>query len=245
LAPRSGNLSVQVHPTQAYAERHPGVRPKFEAWVVLEADPGSVIYAGLRHGTDLPALAAAARSGTLVPLLRTVPARPGECHDLPAGTCHALGGGIVVAEVQTPSDTTFRLDDWGRRDRDLHIEEALECVDLEAPPEAGASQARSPRRPILVNGLETTELLETDHFSIERIEARASAELPVITSNLPVAWMVVAGRAEVSGGGVAATLDRGRTVLFPAGLEGGRARLAAGCSLLRITLPSPARGLLA
>jgi mannose-6-phosphate isomerase len=122
------NLSVQVHPSPAYAAANPGAHPKTEAWYVVEAEPDAKIYAGLREGIDPPALNEHLRRGTLTEALNALPAIPGDCHILPSGTCHALGAGILVAEVQTPSDTTFRLWDWGRTGRELHLQQAIECI---------------------------------------------------------------------------------------------------------------------
>lgn len=130
------NLSVQVHPSPAYAKAHPGAHLKTECWYILDAEPGASIYVGIRPEVSPDRFRAAARAGdpAIVDMLRRVPAIPGECHNLPSGTVHALGAGVLVAEVQTPSDTTFRLYDWGRTGRELHIEQALECASMEPPP---------------------------------------------------------------------------------------------------------------
>jgi mannose-6-phosphate isomerase len=131
------NLSVQVHPSPTYAREHPEAHLKTECWIVMSAKPGAVIYKGLKPGVAQAQLeravlrgdGAAAGAG-VVDLLQTYPARVGECHVLPSGTLHALGAGVVVAEVQTPSDTTFRVFDFGRSGRELHPRQALACVDF-------------------------------------------------------------------------------------------------------------------
>lgn len=135
------HLSVQVHPSPAYASVHPDAHLKSECWYVLDAEPGSVIFKGLRAGVTRDVVERALRTAQgegIVPLLEAVPAVAGECHDLPSGTLHALGGGVLVAEVQTPSDTTFRVYDWakelGRTGRTLHVEQALACIDFGPPP---------------------------------------------------------------------------------------------------------------
>jgi mannose-6-phosphate isomerase len=133
------NLSVQVHPSQAYADTHTGANLKTECWYILDARPGAKIYKGVRDGVSKDQFAAALRSGDgsgVVELLHAVRAAQGECHDLPSGTVHALGAGVTVAEVQTPSDTTFRVYDWGRQGRELHIEQALDCIDFAPAPDA-------------------------------------------------------------------------------------------------------------
>lgn len=130
------HLSVQVHPSPEFAKRTPGAHLKTECWCVLDAEPGAELFIGLREGVTRAQFEAAARSGGsgVVDLLRRVPAVVGECHNLPSGTVHALGAGVLAAEVQTPSDTTFRLYDWGRAGRALHVEDAIASTLMEPPP---------------------------------------------------------------------------------------------------------------
>src|SRR5438445_469469 len=134
-------LSVQVHPDESAVKRlWPGEGSKTEAWFVLDALPGSRIYAGLLPGVDEPALRAALVEGTAADCLHSFVPRAGDCVFLPAGTVHAVGGGVLMAEVQQTSDATFRLFDWNRRDaqgqsRTLHIEEALACIDWDRGPD--------------------------------------------------------------------------------------------------------------
>lgn len=132
----SENLSVQVHPSPEYARTHAGAHLKTECWYILDADPGAQIYVGIKPGVSREEFSRLARANDpkIVDAMRAIPAVPGECHNLPSGTVHALGAGVLVAEVQTPSDTTFRLYDWGRTGRELHVEPALECASFDAPP---------------------------------------------------------------------------------------------------------------
>ena len=133
-------LSVQVHPDDESVQRlWPGEGGKTEAWFVLDAAPTAKVYAGLLPGVDEARLRAALRDGTVAECLHSFQPRPGDCLFLPAGTVHAVGGGVLMAEVQQTSDATFRLFDWNRRDaqgrsRTLHIEEALACIDWNAGP---------------------------------------------------------------------------------------------------------------
>src|SRR5207253_554036 len=108
-------------------------------WFVLAAEPGSRVYAGLLPGVDERRLRAALEAGTVADCLHAFTPRPGDCLFLPAGTVHAVGGGVLMAEVQQTSDATFRLFDWNRRDaqgnmRKLHIEEALASIDWSRGP---------------------------------------------------------------------------------------------------------------
>src|SRR5436305_8108749 len=133
-------LSVQVHPDDVAVRRlWPGEGGKTEAWFILDAAPGSLIYAGLLPGVDEKRLRAALAEGTVAGCLHRFRPRPGDCLFLPAGTVHAVGGGVLMAEVQQTSDATFRLFDWNRvdasgRSRQLHIEEALACIDWKRGP---------------------------------------------------------------------------------------------------------------
>jgi mannose-6-phosphate isomerase len=123
-------LSVQVHPHDEHARARGFENGKTEAWVVLHADPGSRIYAGLHEGIGLADLA----GGRIEETLYWFEPTEGDLIYLPAGTVHALGGGVTVFEIQQSCDVTYRLHDWGRVDpksglpRELHIEDALACI---------------------------------------------------------------------------------------------------------------------
>lgn len=130
------NLSVQVHPTDAFAREHGLSRGKTELWYVLEAEPGASLYCGLRESVTRERLRESVESGTLTELLNAVPVRPGDTVFIPAGTIHAIRGGVVVAEVQQSSNLTYRMYDYGRlgadgKPRALHIEKALAAARLE------------------------------------------------------------------------------------------------------------------
>lgn len=236
------NLSVQVHPDAAYVSRHPEASLKSEAWIVVAAEPGAVIYKGVRPEVTAEAFATHIAEGTVADDLVAIPVRPGDCHYLPSGTCHALGEGLIVAEVQTPSDTTFRVFDWGREGRTLHVRQALECIAFGEPPRG----VEDGGEPVEVGGLRTTPLTRTEFFAIERIEAESDSSLTVVTSGLPVVWMMVRGGGWVEpAGGAAVELPAGATVLMPAELDEPVAVLREGAELLRITLASPIEGLIA
>jgi mannose-6-phosphate isomerase len=135
-------LSVQVHPTDAKAREleGPSAVGKTEAWVILEAAPGSRLYTGLYHGVTPDRLRKAVQTGKLEDVLYTHEALSGDCVFLRAGTVHAIGAGVLLFEVQQASDVTYRLYDWGRVDpktgkpRELHLEKALASADFSAGP---------------------------------------------------------------------------------------------------------------
>lgn len=125
-------LSVQVHPDDARAQQRGHGRGKTEAWVVIAAEPGSRIYAGLQKGVDATSLADAVAANRIEEVLHSFEPQHGDLVYLPAGTIHALGGGITIFEIQQSCDITYRLWDWGRP-REIHVAEALECTDYTGP----------------------------------------------------------------------------------------------------------------
>ena len=144
-------LSIQVHPADAQAARlDPPDAGKYEAFVVLFAEPGSTVYAGLQPGVDRQSLAEAVRQGRCAELLHCFEPAAGDCVFLPPGTVHALGQGILVAEIQQASEVTFRLFDWNRlgadgRPRPLHVQQALD--DNRLLPRAGPSATAAANGP--------------------------------------------------------------------------------------------------
>ncbi len=126
-------LSVQVHPSDADAKALGMPYGKTEIWIVLDAEPGATIVWGMKEGVSAKELEGSLGSGRLCEVLRTVPVKAGDVFYVPAGLLHAIGGGILLAEIQESSDTTYRVWDYGRRDRDgslrpLHTKEALRVV---------------------------------------------------------------------------------------------------------------------
>lgn len=227
------NLSVQVHPPEAYVQTHPETALKSEAWVILDTKPGAQLYIGLRQGLSAELLLAHVEAGTLQDELVCVEARVGDCHYLPAGTCHALGAGIVVAEIQTPSDTTFRLYDWGRTDRQLHVAEAAECIDFAHPLPPQPLDAAVEQR----GEVRAQRLCVSPFFTIDRLEALDDDVSPIETGDRPIIWMVLDGRARVLTGELeqdVVEVDRGTTALLPAALVGAEVELERGCTLLEV-----------
>src|SRR5262249_25161238 len=127
------NLSVQVHPDDDTGRRLVNDNGKTETWVIVEAEPGSAIYAGLNHGVASTKFDAATRSGQVEPLPHRLEPKQGDCILIKSGTVHAIGAGVLLAEIQEMSDATFRIYDWGRvgsdgKPRTLHLREAMESI---------------------------------------------------------------------------------------------------------------------
>ena len=202
-------LSVQVHPNgQQGAQLDPPDLGKTEAWVVLAADPGSKIYAGLKQGVSPDDLRTALAAGACEQCLHQFEPQVGDCVFIEAGTIHALGAGLVIAEIQQASDTTFRLFDWNRVDaegnpRQLHIEESLSVTNFLHGPV-------SPQQPQPTPTAGRERLVECDKFTLDRCTWE-SAE-PLGGDQRFHLLVVVEGEADVAG----VTLSAGETSLLPA-----------------------------
>lgn len=129
------NLSVQVHPDDAYAHSHGIDSGKTEMWYIVDAEPGAKLVYGLREGTDINSeeFRAAAKSGNISEYLNYVDVKKGDVYYIPAGMVHAIGKGILIAEVQQNSNSTFRIYDYGRvgadgKPRELHLDKAMEVI---------------------------------------------------------------------------------------------------------------------
>ncbi|HEY7156701.1 MAG TPA: type I phosphomannose isomerase catalytic subunit [Gemmataceae bacterium] len=234
-------LSVQVHPNERDVARlWPGEGSKTEAWFVLAAAPTSRVYAGLLPGVDEARLRAALREGTVSDCLHQFSPRRGDCVFLPAGTVHAVGGGVLMAEMQQTSDATFRLFDWNRRDakgqtRQLHIEEALACINWNSGPvqpvraEGYADTADSPRGSI------RQRLVACPYFTLDYLRQQESftcggaGRLQVL--------LVLHGRSRLETGEGVWELVPGDTLLLPAALDTLTCHPEGELGILLSTLP--------
>ena len=215
-----------MHPNDAIAARlNPPDLGKTEAWVVLEVEPGGLIYAGLKPGVDRETLVASIGQGRCQDCLHSFRPSPGDCIFLPAGTVHAFGGGVLVAEIQQSSDATLRLFDWNRvgpdgKPRPLHVEQALEAIDFARGPVA-PQQARPTERP------QVSRLVECPQFVLDRWEF--DAPLPAGGDRRCHVIAVLEGAVRIEGDPAGAWLPRGGSALLPAG---------AGRTLLRPEQPT-------
>lgn len=234
-------LSVQVHPDdEAVKQLWPGEGGKTEAWFVLAAQPGSRVYAGLKPGVDEQVLRQALAEGTAAECLHSFLPRAGDCLFLPAGTVHAVGGGVLMAEVQQTSDATFRLYDWDRRDaqgrsRQLHIEEALACIDWQAGPVNPTRAEGYPQSANQVAWSVRQTLVRCPYFHLDYV--RQSEPFALRGDRLRVV-VVVHGRAGLLTKHGPEPLVTGDTVLLPASLSEAWCQPQGSVGLLVATLPA-------
>jgi mannose-6-phosphate isomerase len=236
------DLSVQVHPDKKYAAAHLEAHLKTEAWYVVEHSPGARLFKGLRPGTTSGRFRSAIESGTVEDHLTAITVKDGQCFYLPSGTVHALGAGILAAEVQTPSDTTFRVFDFNRvepstgKPRALHVEQAMQCIDF-----SGAAEPHQTRSHVGGFFTTVTRLVTSPYFKIEKVRFTEGVEEPVPYDE-PVIWMMLEGEAQVKVEGIKdpVRFSRGDTVLLPATMKSPIIKTLTDCVWLEITFPKSA-----
>ncbi len=227
-------LSVQVHPDDARAAKlTPPDLGKTEVWVVLESEPDSVVYAGLKPGVDRTMLAEAILQGRCHDCLHGFHPVPGDCIFLPAGTVHTFGKGVLVAEIQQASDVTHRLFDWNRvgpdgHPRPLHVELGLEAIDYQRGPV-------EPRQLLATDRPQVGRLVDCEKFILDRwtfdlpLSAGGDGRFHII--------VVLDGAVLVEGDPAGTLLPRGATALLPASCGAVRLSPRAKTVLLDAYLP--------
>jgi mannose-6-phosphate isomerase len=211
------DLSIQVHPDDRAAAAAGLGTGKTEAYHVLAAEPGSIIYLGLDPEVTPEEFAASClrANGSAACCLRLVPAVAGMTVLIPAGTPHALGAGVLLYEIQQPSNVTFRLDDWGRVDasgmaRALHHREGLALVDPHSRPEP------IPRVPLDNGAADRALLVATPYFALERIALTGEGVVHLAAVDSPQVLTPVAGAVMVDASGWVSSAATGETVILPA-----------------------------
>jgi mannose-6-phosphate isomerase len=231
-------LSVQVHPDDKAVRRlWPGEGGKTEAWFVLDAAPGSRIYAGLRPGVDELRLREALACGRVADCLHSFTPKSGDCLFLKAGTVHAVGGGVLMAEVQQTSDATFRLFDWNRRDadgrsRELHVEQALACIDWKQGPVRPVNVADFREPP--TGKAERLLLVECPYFTLEYVRG---GEPYSCGGDQACIITVVRGAGLLEAAGAVEEVSAAQSWLLPANTLGAWLKPRPGLGVLLATLP--------
>jgi mannose-6-phosphate isomerase len=235
------DLSVQVHPDDARAARlSPPDLGKTEAWYVIDAAPGSRIYAGLHAGVDRESLAAALRAGRCDEVMHSFEPRAGDCVFIPAGTVHAIGAGLAVAEIQESSDVTYRLYDWNRtgadgKSRPLHIEAGLEAVTEFGPVAPVQPQAIPSAAALSAADPVSRRLVTCDYFLFD--EVRPHGDWAVGGDDVCHFLAVLSGDVHLDPRWHLPPLTKGMCMLLPASIGRQVLTAAATTTLLHIQLP--------
>lgn len=210
-------LSVQVHPDDAYAAAVEGDLGKTEMWYVLAAEPGATLVSGLRPGIDRAAFATAVREGRTEEVLQAQPVRAGDVCFIPAGLVHAIGAGIVVAEIQQNSDLTYRVFDYNRRQsdgslRELHVDRALDVVRPFTEEEIAAIRFAAR------DGQDDSDtLVHCPYFRVLRLAVVGERE-ECVSANSFVALLCVEGAGSILFAGETYPVEKGQQYFLPAGM---------------------------
>ncbi len=182
-------LSVQVHPDlETCRQMHKG-EPKTECWYMIDVEDRACIYKGLKEGTTAEQFRKSIEKGSCEKLLKKVPVKQGECHFLPSGTPHAIGAGLLIAEIQQPSDTTYRVFDWNRVDkktgepRELHIEDALKSIHFDS---SGDNLTVS----------DTGRLVNAEEFKVDKGHRTAGGEVLLEAGKMKV-FLIIKGEGRI------------------------------------------------
>ena len=204
-------LSVQVHPDQETCEKMGAGEPKTECWYVIDAAQGAVIYKGLKAGVTKKMFKKAIEKGTTDELLNKIEVEAEQCHFLPAGTVHAIGAGLLIAEIQMSSDTTYRVFYWNRVDengngRQLHIEESLESIHFGQEDDLTATNVG--------------RLVDCEFFKADKGHRVAGNEVLLSPGKMKMI-MIITGNGDFTAvDGNVVEFSAGQTIFLPACYEG-------------------------
>ena len=232
-------LSVQVHPSDEYALEHEnGELGKTEMWYVLHAQPHAELILGLEPGVTREDFRRAIEDNQLDKWMHHLSVKPGDAVFVPAGTLHCLLEGLLVAEIQQNSDTTYRVYDWGRlgkdgKPRSLHVEKALDVINFE-------KIRPGPYRPVLVadqDGLARQEITRSEYFVVEKVTLQPGAIYQGQTNGESLEiWGNVEGESELTWAGEPISLPTIRFCLVPAVMGDFAVRTKESATLLRVYL---------
>ena len=230
------DLSVQVHPDDKMgATLSPPDLGKTEAWYVLHADPGAKVYAGLKEGVTKEQFATAIQAGNTESLLHAFEAKAGDCIFVEAGTMHAIGAGLLVAEIQQASNTTFRVFDWNRVDdegnsRELHIDQALAATNFRP---RTSQPAVTPQSSVPISAWNT--VVSCDQFTMRH--GKPTENWTTCGDGKFRIFAVIGGSMSIQNDPSESPLKLGDTTLLPACLDATEICVGEdGVELLEITI---------
>ncbi|MBQ8296470.1 MAG: class I mannose-6-phosphate isomerase [Ruminococcus sp.] len=227
------NLSVQVHPDNEYAQRVEGEYGKTEMWYIVDCDEGASLIYGFKEEISKEDFRRAIEENTLLDKVNAVPVKKGDVFFINSGTLHAIGKGILIAEIQQNSNTTYRVYDYGRvgadgKPRELHVEKALEVTELKPAPEQ--------RRFIPLElegrcaGTVVKLLADCDYFTVSKAELNNSLYIAEADERSFIHVLAVEGSAVLSDGSGKMSVKKGESVFIPA--DSGKYTIKGNCSII-------------
>ena len=205
-------LSVQLHPDDALAKKRHNSFGKTEMWYIVDHDENGFIIADLKEKLNEEQLRELIDKGELQQHLKAYPTEKGDTFFISPGLVHAIGKGVLLAEIQQTSDITYRLFDWNRKDdqgneRELHIEDSMEAVDLSLTAQPKVDHDKR---------AEQVELVDNRYFTTSRLNLNTAKEIDLSRRDSFTIFINVSGKVEFTYKGQAYSLSMGETVLIPA-----------------------------
>ena len=221
------NLSVQVHPNNEYAQRVEGEYGKTEMRYVVDCEEGASLLYGFKHNITKEEFRERIENNTLLEVTNSVPVKKGDVFFIEAGTLHAIGKGILIAEIQQNSNTTYRIYDYGRvgaegKPRQLHIDKAVDVTNL-CP-----AKPYPQSEPVDMGGWTKKRLAKCEYFTVDALNIDTAASLEADKTSFVNILVLDGGCVLSSEGNDAVELKKGDSVFIPAGL--GKFELTGKCS---------------
>ena len=203
LIDAKGNLSIQVHPSDEYALEHEGQYGKTEMWYVVDCDEGASLYYGFKEKISKEEFKARIENDTILEVLNKVPVQKGDCFFIESGTIHAIGEGLLIAEIQQNSNLTYRVYDYGRvgadgKPRELHVEKALKVTTLDKPTHKYGK-------------VDSNCLASCKYFTSELLDVNGTAKITVAADSF-VSFICLEGKGEIEG----VEFKKGESIFIPA-----------------------------
>ena len=217
LIDANDDLSIQVHPNDDTAGKRHQSFGKTEMWYVLHAEPEASLIIGFTKKCTKKQYLEALEKGEVETLLQKVPVQAGDVFFIPAGLVHAIGRGVMVAEIQESSDVTYRIYDYKRTDekgneRELHTAEALDVINFSA--------SKNPKSHYtLTTNADPQLLVSCEYFTTNILELDKPRRMQNVPDGTFVVYMCLEGRLEISGGTSNVLFSKGETVMIPAGMD--------------------------
>lgn len=204
------NLSIQVHPDNRYAQEHEGQYGKTEMWYVMDADEGAFLYHGFEKEISREEFAKRIEEDTLLEVLHKVPVHKGDVLFIEAGTIHAIGKGILVAEIQQNSNVTYRVYDYGRigkdgKGRELHVDKALDVTK---------------RAPVVKDASHYPHIADCDYFTVDKLNLNGGTMETMsgyVSDASFLSFLVLDGEGTITCGEETVDYKKGDSIFLPAG----------------------------
>ena len=211
------SLSIQVHPDDEYALKNEGEYGKTEMWYILDCEDDAFIYYGFKEKITKSEFENRIKENTLLDVLNKVPVKKGDVFFIKSGTVHAIGKGNLICEVQQNSNTTYRVYDYNRKDKDgktrpLHVKKALDCSNLTPPENNDFGKS------IKTDSYERETLAECNYFKTEKITVTDNAKISITPDSFH-SVIVIDGEGQISAGDEILPFTKGDSIFVPAGYD--------------------------